>query len=156
MYRTCLTCLKHPKTNRWPAGPCSQTTRYSPLPPCLFLCLFFPRDTDSIFLSLSKRLQPDEIDAMETAMHSNTPIPYCDTLVAKRFSEAYVKSLHRILDYSSISEVYTYTPPSHIHKRTYERTNGPHTDGRTHLIPRVLLSFFLSPTHFFFLITSFS
>ena len=61
-------------------------------------------DTDSLHLVLEKIRSNCETEELKYLLQTGTNIDYHDTIHAKRFATAYLKSLYRVLDYSSINE----------------------------------------------------
>ena len=61
-------------------------------------------DTDSLHLGLEKIRSNCETEELKYLLQTGTNIDYHDTIHAKRFATAYLKSLYRVLDYSSINE----------------------------------------------------
>ena len=61
-------------------------------------------DTDSVHLGLERFRNNCETHEMKYLLETGTNIDFHDTIHATRFATAYLKSLYRVLDYSSITE----------------------------------------------------
>ena len=61
-------------------------------------------DTDSLHLGLERWRSNNETREMQQLLQNDATIPFSDTIHAHRFSIAYLKSLYKVLDYSSINE----------------------------------------------------
>ena len=79
-------------------------------------------DTDSLLTSHERHRSDLEVREIELLKSTNKRIDYFQTHHAERFSQIYLKSFHRCLDFSSLNEVFRSWNNLHTHAQTKEQS----------------------------------